>query len=87
MVPECQRADAHPPGSAPGPTVGLAVVSSTGCCAYGSFADPRAGWDMVQCDWGLRQREEVAPRSCPVMRLLALPIAALHALLRGRVRC
>jgi len=75
MEPECQRADAHPP------------VTAMGCCAYGSLADPCAGWDMVQCDWGVRQREPVAPRSCPVMRILAAPVAAVQSLLRGRVRC
>jgi hypothetical protein len=41
----------------------------------------------VQCDWGVRQREPVAPRSCPVMRILAAPVAAVQSLLRGRVRC
>ena len=52
--------------------------------------DPRVGWELVQHDWGVRQREPNAPsgpRSCPIARILAAPIAAVHALLRGRVRC
>jgi hypothetical protein len=73
MLPECEPADAHPPG-----TEGL---------------DPRVGWELVQYDWGVRQREQsgesepTGPRSCPVARILSAPIAAVHALLRGRVRC
>jgi len=59
----------------------------TGCCGHGSPTDSRSGWDLVQCDWGLRQREAAAPMTCPVMRILALPIAAVQALLRGRVGC
>jgi hypothetical protein len=55
--------------------------------AHPPVTDPCAGWDLVQCDWGLRQGEPVAPRSCPVMRILAAPVAAVQSLLRGRVRC
>ena len=59
----------------------------SGCCAHGSPTDPRSGWDLVQCDWGQRQGEPAAPPPCPVMRILALPIAAVQALLRSRARC
>ena len=70
MTPECEPADAHPPGP--------------------EALDPCVGWDLVQYDWGVRQSEQSepsGPRSCPIARILAAPIAAVHALLRGRVRC
>jgi hypothetical protein len=70
MLPECEQADAHPPGP--------------------ECQDPSVGWDLVQHDWGVRQseqREPIGPRSCPIARLLAAPIAAVHALLRSRERC
>jgi hypothetical protein len=78
MLPEREPAEAHTPGP--------------------ECLDPSAGWDLVQYDWGMRQSEDepsestgplgpIGPRSCPVARILAAPIAAVHALLRRRVRC
>jgi len=65
MLPECQSAESR--------RTGLAVAGpSAACCAYGEPLDPCAGWYLVQRDWGARQDEPAAARTCPLARALGV---------------
>jgi hypothetical protein len=78
MLLEGQSADVHP---------GVAVAASPGCCAYGGPLDPCAGWYLVQRDWGARQGELALAGTGMLGRILALPLAAVHAIVRSLARC
>jgi len=79
MLLEGQSADAH--------RGGLAVAVSPGCCAYGGPLDPCAGWYLVQRDWGVRQGEPALAGPSALARVLAVPIAAVHAIVRSLAGC
>jgi hypothetical protein len=80
MLLECQSADVDH-------AVFAVAVPPPPCCVYGGPLDPCAGWDLVQRDWTVRQREAVVRRSGLLARVVGVPIAAVHALVRSLARC